>query len=197
MATTIASSAEVAPGVEFGDLSRIEAYCVVGYGSEDGRSADVVIGRNAIIRTHAVVYRGVRAGDDLHVGHGALIREQTVLGSRVSIGSHSIVEHQVLIADDVRLHSGCFVPEYSVLRRGAWLGPGVIVTNARYPNRADTKSALEGVDIGEGAVVGAGAVLLPGIAIGARALVGAGAVVVKDVPAGATVFGNPASSSYR
>ena len=75
-----------------------------------------------------------------------------------------------------------------------WLGPGVIVTNARYPNRADTKDNLTGVRFGPGATVGAGVVLLPGISIGAGALVGAGAVVVHDVAAGATIVGNPGRS---
>ena len=42
------------------------------------------------------------------------------------------------------------------------------------------------------ALIGAGAVLLPGITIGEGAMVGAGAVVTKDVAPGTTVIGNPA-----
>jgi acetyltransferase-like isoleucine patch superfamily enzyme len=68
----------------------------------------------------------------------------------------------------------------------------VILTNSRYPNRADSKAKLQGVRVGRGAVVGAGAVLLPGVRVGAGALVGAGAVVVGDVTPGAMVVGNPA-----
>jgi acetyltransferase-like isoleucine patch superfamily enzyme len=121
-----------------------------------------------------------------------LVREHTALGADVSIGSHCVVEHHVTMGDRVRLHSGCFVPEHSVLEAGAWLGPGVIVTNSRYPNRPGSKDELEGVVVQERAVVGAGVVLLPGVVVGRRAVVGAGAVVVADVPAGATVVGNPA-----
>jgi acetyltransferase-like isoleucine patch superfamily enzyme len=90
------------------------------------------------------------------------------------------------------MHSGCFVPEHSVLEEGAWLGPGVILTNARYPNRPDTKEHLEGVTIGTGAVLGAGVVVLPGRVVGEGALVGAGAVVTRDIDRGRTVVGNPA-----
>ena len=48
------------------------------------------------------------------------------------------------------------------------------------------------VVIGERAMIGAGAVILPGVRIGPDARVGAGSVVTRDVPAGATVAGVPA-----
>lgn len=184
-------AAIVADDARLGRGATIGPFAVVGL---DGAGEPVEVGAHAVIRSHAVVYRGTRAGENLHVGHGALVRERCRIGSHVSIGSHTIVEHQVEIGDDVRLHSRCFVPEFSVLEDGAWLGPGVVVTNARYPNRPDTKEKLEGVHVEEKAVVGAGAILLPGIIIGAGALVGAGAVVVRDVPRGATIVGNPGRS---
>lgn len=157
----------------------------------DGDGAPLVLGADARVRSHAVLYRGSTFGDRLHVGHGALVREATSVGDDVSIGSRSVVEHHVQLGDGVRLHTGCFVPEHSVVEAGAWLGPGVVVTNARYPNRPDSKDNLEGVRIGAGAVVGAAVVLLPGVQVGEGALVGAGAVVVQDIPDGATVVGNP------
>lgn len=145
----------------------------------------------AMVRSHAVVYRGSSFGQKLHIGHGALVRERCTFADNVSVGSHTIVEHQVILGDGVRLHSRCFVPEFSVFEAGVWLGPGVTVTNAKFPNRPDTKDNLTGVTLRAGATVGAAAVLLPGIEIGAGALIGAGAVVTKDVPAGAVIVGNP------
>jgi acetyltransferase-like isoleucine patch superfamily enzyme len=185
----IHNTAILAVDVDIDDRSEVGAYCVVGHDGSSDLPAPVL--PNVHLRSHTVVYRGVSAGPGLVTGHGVLVRELTVLGDGVSIGSHSVVEHHVRIGDGARLHSGCFVPEHSVLGRGAWLGPGVIVTNARYPNRPDTKEKLEGVAIEEDAVVGAGAVLLPGVVIGAGALIGAGAIVTRDVGPGATVVGNP------
>jgi acetyltransferase-like isoleucine patch superfamily enzyme len=181
-ATAIVGPAVELPGAEVGP------YAVVGI---DGPEAPLVIGAGAIIRSHAVLYRGSVVGQRFHAGHGSLVRQGCTLGDDVSIGSHTIVEFEVTMEDGVRLHSRAFVPERSVLRAGSWIGPGVIVTNSRYPATPTAKADLEGVTVGRGAVVGAGAVLLPGVHIGDGATVGAGAVVVSDVPAGATVVGNP------
>jgi acetyltransferase-like isoleucine patch superfamily enzyme len=182
-------SAIVAADTIVDDELTIGAFVIIG---EDGSGDPVRLGAGSLIRSHTVIYRGTVAGLRFQTGHGVLVREETTIGDDVSIGSHSVIEHHVRIGHRVRLHSRCFVPEYSVLEDGAWIGPGVVVTNARYPNRPDTKERLEGVRVESGAVIGAGAVLLPGITVGAGALVGAGAVVVRNVPAGARVVGNPA-----
>lgn len=189
MTVDIHPSALIAPDAQLGDGVVVGAFCTIGL---DGDAGPPVIGPRAVIRSHTVIYRGVSAGAGLMTGHGVLVREGTVLGAQVSIGSHSVLEHHVFAGDGVRIHSACFIPELTVLEDGAWIGPGVRITNARYPNRPDTKANLEGVTIARGAVVGAGAILLPGIRVGENALIGAGAVVVHDVPDGAVVVGNPA-----
>jgi acetyltransferase-like isoleucine patch superfamily enzyme len=150
------------------------------------------LGARARLRSHTVIYAGNLIGDDFQTGHGVLVRESNRIGDRVSIGSHSIVEHHVQIGNNVRLHSNVFVPEFSILEEDCWLGPNVVVTNARYPRSRDVKETLRGAHIKRGARIGANATLLPGVTIGVNALVGAGAVVTHDVPDGAVVAGNPA-----
>ena len=51
---------------------------------------------------------------------------------------------------------------------------------------------IGGVVVGERAMIGAGAIVLPGVEIGADAQVAANSLVDSDVPAGATVAGVPA-----
>lgn len=182
-------TALIAADTRSADVLTVGAFVVVGV---DGDGEPVSLGAGAVLRSHTVLYRGVRAGNGLMTGHGTLIREGTVVGDDVSVGSHTVLEHHVTVGDRVRIHSSAFIPELTVLEDDVWIGPGVRITNARYPNRADTKANLEGVTIARGAVVGSGAVLLPGVRIGAGATVGAGAVVVRDVTDGAVVVGNPA-----
>ncbi len=182
------------PNVSLPDNAEIDDFVLLGKpprGRQPGELA-LAIGDGCVIRSHTVIYAGNVIGARLQTGHHVVIREDNTIGDDVSIGTHSIVEHHVTIGSGVRLHSRVFVPEYSILEDGCWLGPGVIVTNARYPLSKGVKDRLVGAHVEAGAIVGAGVVLLPGVRIGARALIGAGAVVTKDVPAGAVVAGNPA-----
>lgn len=185
----VGSEPIVSEDAAIGDGSVIGYFAALGV---HGPPEHLRVGANSVIRSHSVIYRGVSIGDSFQTGHGVLVREYTQIGNNVSIGTHSVVEHHVTIKDDVRIHSNCFIPEFTVLESGAWLGPAVVVTNAKYPNRPETKQNLSGVTVGVGAVVGAGAVLLPGVVIGDGAIVGAGAVVTKSIDAGATFVGNPA-----
>jgi acetyltransferase-like isoleucine patch superfamily enzyme len=182
------------PNVIIGDGAVIGPFVVIGEpprGAAPGELA-TVIGPGAIIRSHTVIYAGNVIGARFQTGHGALIRELNRIGDDVSIGSHSVIEHHVVIADRVRIHSNVFIPEFSILEEGAWVGPGVVFTNALYPLSPDAKKTLAGPHLLPGAKIGANATLLPGVTIGRDALVGAGAVVVHDVPDGAVVVGNPA-----
>lgn len=182
------------PGVVLEVGAHVDAFVVLGEPPSGGNTAEagLLIGRNARVRSHTVIYGGSVIGHNLQTGHGVLIREATTIGDDVSIGSHSVVEHHVTIGDRVRIHSNAFIPEYSVLEEGSWVGPNAVFTNARYPASPTTKSALAGPRVQAGAMIGANATLLPGVVIGRNALVGAGSVVTKDVPDGAIVAGNPA-----
>jgi acetyltransferase-like isoleucine patch superfamily enzyme len=182
------------PNVEIGEGSEIGDFVIVGMPPRDRQLGELktVIGRNAVIRSHTVIYAGNVIGDHLQTGHGAMIRECNEIGHRVSIGSHSVVEHHVKIEDGVRIHSQAFIPEYSTLEQDCWVGPNVVLTNARYPRSPEAKHNLRGPVVCRGAKIGANSTLLPGVVVGKNALVGAAAVVAEDVPAGKIVIGNPA-----
>jgi len=182
------------PGVVWGGAYTLGPFVIVGQAPRGHQPGELAtrIGAGAYINSHTVIYAGNIIGTNLRVGHGVLIREQNEIGDDVSIGSGSNVEHHVRIGNRVRLHSNVFVPEWSVLEDDCWLGPNVVVTNAKYPATPTTKEELVGAYIEKRAKIGANATILPGVRVGTDALVGAGAVVTVDVPPGAVVAGNPA-----
>jgi acetyltransferase-like isoleucine patch superfamily enzyme len=190
----ISEHALLYPNVTLGQEVSLGAFVIVGeppQGQQPGE-LETTLGDQAIIRSHTVIYAGNRLGKNFQTGHGVLLRELNHIGDNVSIGSHSVVEHHVEIGNGVRIHTDVFVPEFSVLEDTCWIGPCVVLTNARYPRSPHVKDHLHGPRVRRGAKIGAGAVLLPGITIGQDALIGAGAVVTHDVPDGGVVVGNPA-----
>ena len=182
------------PNVTLGANVQIGEFVIIGMPPRDKLEGELatVIGDNAVIRSHTVIYAGNVIGKNFQTGHGVLVREDNEIGDNVSIGSHSVIEHHVRIGHAVRIHSQAFVPEFTVLEDGSWIGPHVTLTNARYPLSRGAKESLKGPTIKARAKIGANATVLPGVVVGTDALVGAGAVVVDDVPEGKVVVGNPA-----
>lgn len=185
---------KIFPGVTLGDGSIVEEYAIIGSPPRGKKAGELetIIGRGAIIRSHTVIYAGNRIGERFQTGNKVNIRESNEIGDNVSIGTLSVIEHHVRIGNGVRMHSQVFVPEYTVIEDDAWLGPNVVITNAKYPLSPGVKETLAGPLIKKGAKIGANATILPGVVIGVNSLVGAGSVVTKDVPDNAVVAGNPA-----
>jgi UDP-2-acetamido-3-amino-2,3-dideoxy-glucuronate N-acetyltransferase len=74
-----------------------------------------------------------------------------------------------------------------------FVAPCVVTTNDNFMGRTEKRHELiAGPTIRRGARIGGGAILCPGIEIGEEAFVGAGAVVTKNVPPRVIVVGNPA-----
>lgn len=181
-------------GVILGDNVTIGPYCIIGQppnGVEDG-DLPTKIGNNSVIRSHTVIYSGNKIGDNFNTGHHVAIRENNIIGNNVSIGTLSCIEHHLTISDGVRIHSQAFIPEFCVLEENSWIGPNVVLTNAKYPKGKNTKKLLSGVNVKRNAKVGANVTVLPGVIIGENSLVGSGSVVAKDVNEKVVVVGNPA-----
>ncbi|TEB06612.1 dTDP-3-amino-3,6-dideoxy-alpha-D-galactopyranose 3-N-acetyltransferase [Pelotomaculum schinkii] len=182
------------PNVRLGKNVYIGDYVILGLppAGKKGGEVETIIGDNAVIRSHTVIYAGNLIGDNFHAGHHVMVREENIIGNNVSIGTGTIVEHHVILENYVRVHSQAFIPEFSILEEGAWIGPNVVITNALYPFSPGAKDNLKGACIKKNAKVGANSTLLPGIVLGENCLIGAGSVVTKDVHAGTVVAGNPA-----
>jgi len=94
----------------------------------------------------------------------------------VKLGRRVIIEHQ----SGIVIHGDCTIGDDSIIRQGVTLGN-------RYLDRP-----LDAPILGKSVNVGAGAKIFGKVTIGNGANIGANAVVLSDVPAGATVVGIPA-----
>lgn len=190
----ISEFSKIYPNVLLGKNVIIEEFCVVGKpprGAKDGE-LKTIIGDNSIIRSGTVIYAGNTIGNNFNTGHNVVIREENTIGDNVSVGTLSCIEHHIKIENDVRLHSQVFIPEFTILKQKSWIGPNVVITNAKYPQGEGVYEKLKGATIEEGAIIGANATTLPGVRIGKNALVGSGSLVSNDVQEKNVVVGNPA-----
>ena len=148
----------------------------------------------------ATVEHGAVVGEGCAVWAGAVVRAGAVIGPRCTVGRGVYVDAGVLVGPDAKIQDGALLYAPARLGAGVFVGPGVILTNDRRPRAVGPdlrkKDAsdwqAEGVVVGDGASLGAGAVVVAGTTIGRWALVGAGSVVTRDVAAFALVVGSPA-----
>lgn len=130
----------------------------------------------------------------------AHVREHASVGSQSIIGGGAYIGVGVYIGSRVKIQDRALIYEPAVVEDGAFIGPGVILTNDLYPRSITPDGRLktpanwkaEGVHVGQGASIGAGAICIAPMRIGMWALIGAGSVVTSDVPDFALVVGNPA-----
>ena len=182
-------------GVRLGDNSIVGSHCVLGeptsdfYSTEKPAIQPCVIGEEAIVRSHAVIYQGVSVGTQLRLGHRVTIREGSKIGNGVQIGTMSDLQGDLTIGNHVRLHSNVHIGALSTVEEFAWIYPFVVMTNDPHP---PSDSCTEGALVRSFAVVATNSVLMPGVEVGRHSLVGAMSLVTRDVPAEAVVVGVPA-----
>jgi UDP-2-acetamido-3-amino-2,3-dideoxy-glucuronate N-acetyltransferase len=151
------------------------------------------IGDGTIVSTGAVVFAGTQIGARVIVGDQTCVRERVVVGDDVVIGRGSFVENDVTIGALTKIQAMAYITAYSTLEDNVFIAPCVVTTNDNFMGRTERRHELiKGPTIRRGARIGGGAVLCPGVEIGEDAFVGAGAVVTKDVEPRMLVVGNPA-----
>jgi acetyltransferase-like isoleucine patch superfamily enzyme len=155
--------------------------------------APAEIGDGAIVSTGAVVFAGTRIGARVILGDQSCVRERVIVGDDVVIGRGSLVENDTTIGALTKIQAEAYITAYSTLEERVFVAPCVVTTNDNFMGRTERRHALiKGPTIRRGARIGGGAILLPGVEIGEEAFVGAGAVVTKDVEPRMLVVGNPA-----
>ena len=197
----VAERAVVYPGTVLGEGCVISDYAVVGKQPVlSARSTaareelpPLELGDGTVVAAGAIVFAGTKIGARVIVGDQACVRERCEIGDDVVVGRGSLIENDTTVGALTKIQANAYITAYSTLEENVFIAPCVTTTNDNFMGRTDQRLELRrGPTIRRGARIGGAAVLCPGVEIGEEAYVGAGAVVVRDVPARAVVVGNPA-----
>jgi acetyltransferase-like isoleucine patch superfamily enzyme len=198
---TVGENVVIYPGTVIGEGCRIGDNVVLGkQPALSARSTakreelpPLELGDGTIVSTGAIVFAGTTIGDRSLIGDQICVRERCELGDDVVVGRGSLVENDTTIGARTKIQAHAYVTAYSTLEEDVFIAPCVVTTNDNFMGRTEKRHELrKGPTIRRGARIGGAAVLLPGIEVGEEAFVGAGAVVTRDVPSRAVVVGNPA-----
>jgi acetyltransferase-like isoleucine patch superfamily enzyme len=155
-------------------------------------SEPLVVGERATIGTGAIVFAGARVGAAALIADQAHIRELAVVGASSVVGRASAVGAQARLGERVRLQTNVWITDFTVLEDDVFVGPGAVTMNDNSMGRGAPGSPLNAPVLRRACRVGGGALLTPGVEVGEEAYVGAGAVVTADVPPRTLVAGVPA-----
>ena len=157
--------------------------------------------RGVDVAWQAAIYS--ESDSQLIIGKGTTIGPYTVLNlisdpqskqkcpSVLEIGENTAInEFNNIRAGNclIRIGSNCLISQYVSI-----IGMNHTIDGINVPIReAPWDSSRTGVTIGDDVWIGVGATILPGINVGNGAVIGAGSVVVDAVPSNAIVVGTPA-----
>jgi acetyltransferase-like isoleucine patch superfamily enzyme len=128
------------------------------------------------------------------------VREDAQVGENSNIGRNVYIGPGVRIGKNCKIQNNSLIYEPAILGEGVFIGPAVVLTNDTFPRAVNEDGSIKteddwiavGVEVGEGASIGANSVCIAPLKIGAWSLIGSGSVVTKEVKPFSLVVGNPA-----
>ncbi len=149
--------------------------------------ADFYVHETAIVDERCLIGKGTMVWHFSHLMTDCLIGENCIIGQNVFIASGVSLGNNVKVQNNVSIYAGV------VCEDDVFLGPSMVFTNVINPRSAVVRRGQYARTlIRKGATIGANATIVCGVEIGEYAFIGAGAVVTKSVAPYALVVGNPA-----
>ncbi|MGN6567805.1 MAG: acyltransferase [Flavipsychrobacter sp.] len=191
----IGDNTTIYDNVVIGDNSIICNDCVIGeptgayYKNPDSyKNPKTIIGADAMIRSHCIIYAGSSFGKGLMTGHRATIREGAVVGAHCLISTLVDIQGNCKIGDYSRLYSNVHVGERTEIGKYVFIFPYTIFTNDPQP----PSTTLIGAKVGDYSIITIHCCVLPGVQIGQNCLVGANSVISRDIEDYSFAIGSPA-----
>ncbi|MDO4784942.1 MAG: bifunctional UDP-N-acetylglucosamine diphosphorylase/glucosamine-1-phosphate N-acetyltransferase GlmU [Propionibacteriaceae bacterium] len=167
----LAADVTLLPGTILKGATSVATGAVIG---PDTMLTDVEVGPGAqVVRTHGSL---AVIGEDATVGPFAYLRPGTELGARGKIGTFVETKNAV-VAPGAKVPHLAYAGD-AIIDEGANIGAGTIFANYDGINKGTTH-------IGRNVFIGSNSVLVSPVDVGDGALVGAGSTITEDVPAGA------------
>ncbi len=140
----------------------------------------------------AIIDKGAQIGDGTKIWHFTHLMATCTLGMNCILGQNVYVDNNVIIGNGVKIQNNVSIYDGVIIEDDVFLGPSMVFTNIINPRSfIERKDEFKKTTIRKGASIGANATIICGIEIGEYAMIGAGAVVTKNVPPYALVVGNP------
>jgi UDP-2-acetamido-3-amino-2,3-dideoxy-glucuronate N-acetyltransferase len=141
----------------------------------------------------AVIDEGCQIGEGTKIWHFSHVMPNCTIGERCNLGQNVVVSPGVKLGTNVKVQNNVSIYTGVICEDDVFLGPSMVFTNVINPRSAIVrKEEYKATIVKKGASIGANATVVCGNEIGEYALIGAGAVITKAVPAYALVVGNPA-----
>ena len=204
----ISEKAIIGENVRIGDNTRIYDHvvihdntiiandCIIGepgndyYHDSNYINPKTIVGKDSLIRSHAIIYAGSEFGEGFSTGHRVSIREGSVFGKNCRVGTLCDIQGKVRFGEYCWLHSNVHIGQNSEIGNYVFIYPYVVFTNDPTP----PSKICKGPQVGDYSQIAVGSILLPGVKIGQHCLIGAGSVVSKDVDDYMLAIGNPAKN---
>ena len=130
--------------------------------------------------------------DSTNIWQFCVVFPKAQIGENCNICSHCLIENEVIVGNNCTIKCGVQLWDGVLIEDNVFFGANVAFTNDLYPRSKNKNWTLMKTIVRRGATIGAGSTILPGIEIGENAMIGAGAVVTINIPAGEIWVGNPA-----
>ena len=150
----------------------------------------------SIIHSTAIVDVGAKIGENTRVWHWTHVCAGAQIGNACSLGQNVFVANDVVIGNNVKIQNNVSIYDAVRLEDEVFCGPSMVFTNVCNPRAAiNRKTEYQPTIVRRGATLGANCTIVCGVNIGEYAFIGAGAVVSRDVKPFELVTGVPAKHS--
>lgn len=141
----------------------------------------------------AIIDSNCEIGNGTKIWHFSHIMSGCFIGESCNIGQNVVISPAVKLGRNVKIQNNVSVYTGVICEDDVFLGPSMVFTNVINPrSHVNRKNEYAETIVRKGASIGANATVVCGNEIGEYALIGAGAVITKAVKPFALVVGNPA-----